>query len=72
MLNPDLEIRGGARSSRPFDKGWGGGRSLKNFLGPFEPQFSLKLRGAGPPGPLRPGLLDIWQNKICPPLFTGS
>ena len=25
MLDPDLEIRGGARSSRPFNKGGGGG-----------------------------------------------
>ena len=37
MADPDLQIRGGAVS--------------KNFFWSFGPQFGLKIRGAGPPGP---------------------
>ena len=32
MLDPDLEIRGGGQSSRPLDKGGGGGVSKQFFL----------------------------------------
>ena len=45
---PDLQIRGGGQSSRPWDKGGGG--LQKDFFRPFGPQFGLKIRGAGPPG----------------------
>ena len=38
MLDPDLEIRGGGQSSRPLDKGRGGGGSPNHFfLGPSGP-----------------------------------
>ena len=37
--DPDLEIRGGGRSSRPVYKR--GGRSPKKFFPPFGPQFAL-------------------------------
>ena len=52
--DPDLELRGagrgGARSSRPLDKGEMGPVS-KKFFRPFGPQFGLKIRGGpGPPG----------------------
>ena len=40
---------GGGQSSRP--RGWGG---LKKIFQPFRPQFGLKLRGLGLPGP-KPG-----------------
>ena len=53
--DPDLEIRGGRQSSRPLGKGGGGGGgggNQKTFFWPFGPQFGLKLRGGGPPGPL--------------------
>ena len=40
--DPDLGVMGGG----------GGGWSPKNFFGPSGPQFGLKIRGAGPPGPL--------------------
>ena len=48
VLDPDLEIRWGGRSSSPLHKGV---RSLKNFFPPFGPQFGLKIGGGGPPGP---------------------
>ena len=48
VADPDLQIRGGARSSRPWDKG---GRSPKRFFSaPFGPQLGLKIRGG--PSPL--------------------
>ena len=37
--HPDPEIRGG------------GGSLPKKFFRPFKPQFGLKIRGGGPPGP---------------------
>ena len=39
--DPDLEIRGRGRSSRPFDKVEG----QKKFFRPCKPQFGLKVRG---------------------------
>ena len=45
---------GRGRSSRPWDKGGGGGAGAvtpKKFFRPFKPQFGLKIRGGGPPGP---------------------
>ena len=57
MLDRELEIRGGGRSSRPLDNG--GGVSKRNFLGLFV--WSKNKWGAGtpvPPGlPLDPSLL---------------
>ena len=50
--DPDLEISGVGRSSRPLDKGkWReGGWSPKFFFRPFGPQFGLKITegGGGP------------------------
>ena len=54
MPDPDVEIRGvgKGRSSRPLDKGGGGGWAVSNnFFWPFGPQFGPKIRGGGPPGP---------------------
>ena len=51
VLDPDLEIRrggGGGGSSRPLEKGG----SPKKIFWSFGPQFGLKIRGRGPPGPL--------------------
>ena len=50
MPDPDLEIRegGGGGLSRPLEKGG----LQKNFFRSFGPQFGLKIRGCGPPGPL--------------------
>ena len=54
--------------SKPSDKGGGGhpdpeirgmGRSKKNFSRPFGPQFSPKVRGAGPPGPSHGSTTDL-------------
>ena len=36
MLDPDLEIKGGGQSSRPLDKGGGGGLQTI-FFGPSGP-----------------------------------
>ena len=57
-----------------------GRRSQKNFFRPFGPQFGLKIRGGGPPGPLpwirhcsdhspflSPLLLLSWQWSDCSP-----
>ena len=41
---------GGGRSSSPWDKG--GTRAQKKFFLPLGFIFGLKIRGAGPPGPL--------------------
>ena len=46
--DPDLEIKGG-QSSRTVNKERGA--VSKIFFRPFGPQFSLKIRGTGPPGP---------------------
>ena len=55
MSDTDLEIRGGARSSRPLDTGRRGrGRSPNIFFGPFGPQFGKKYEG-GAPGAPSPG-----------------
>ena len=45
---------GGARSSRPLDKGGTG--LQKNFFQPFGPQYGLKIREGGPPPPPAPPL----------------
>ena len=63
MPDPDFEIRGGVRSSRPLEKG-GGERSPKNFFGvPLRAHFGLKIRGNGPdqPGP-SPGPATVMQR----------
>ena len=46
VADPDLQIRGGGWTSRPWDKGWGA-VSKENFFQPFGPQFSLKIRWGG-------------------------
>ena len=59
MPDPDLEIRGeGTQSSIPLDKGGGVVQSPKKFF--FGPQFGLKIRGGGPPGPL-PWIRHWWH-----------
>ena len=65
MPDPDFEIRGGVRSSRPLEKG-GGERSPKNFFGvPLRAHFGLKIRGNGPdqPGP-SPGPATVMQRSL--------
>ena len=52
VADPDLQIRG-PWSSRPWDKGAGGGVSKKNFR-PFGPQFGLNIGGGGGGGLPRP------------------
>ena len=48
--DPDLQIRG--RPGHPEPEITGEGRGIKKkFFRPFGPQFGLKIRGAGPPGP---------------------
>ena len=47
VADPYLQIIG-ARSSRPWDKGGGGGGLIwKKYFRPFGPQFRLKIRGGG-------------------------
>ena len=63
VQDPDLQIRGEGRgrSSRPWDKGGGGGRPQKKFFSPLGPQFGVTIRGKeglGPPGPF-PGPATI-------------
>ena len=52
VLDTVLEIRDWGQSSKPLEKGGGGGglqKTQKKFFRPFGPQFGLKLRGN--PGP---------------------
>ena len=58
VADPDLQIRGGGHSSRPLDKGGGGG-AQKNFFPPLGPQFGSKKREAGRAGPL-PWICHCW------------
>ena len=46
VLDLDLQIREGGRSSRPWDKGKGPGLK-KNIFGPFGPHLGLKIWGRG-------------------------
>ena len=50
--DPDLEIGRGGGHPDPYIRG--GAVSKKILLRPLGPQFSLKLRGDRPPGPLPP------------------
>ena len=50
-----FKITGGRRSSRPWDRGGGGGAGLqKRFFPPFGPQFGIKIRGRRDPAPSCP------------------
>ena len=61
--DPDLEIRGWGRSSRPLHKGGGGDCPPKIFFQPLRPQFGLKIRGGCPPRvpPLDPTLQELFS-----------
>ena len=66
MADPDLPIKGGTRSSRPWDKG---GPGLKIFFPPFGPQFGLKVRGGGSsPGPSPGSATVLVTTPDSPPL----
>ena len=49
VVDPGLQIKRKAWSSRPWDKG--GGSLKKTFFWPFGPQFGLKITGGRPPPP---------------------
>ena len=56
VADPDVQIRGegagaGAGGHQDPEIRGGGGRLPKKFFRPFKPQFGLKIRGGGPPGP---------------------
>ena len=56
VADPDVQIRGegagAGAGGHPDPEIRGGGGSLpKKFFRPFKPQFGLKIRGGGPPGP---------------------
>ena len=59
--DPDPEIREGGWSSRPLDKGGGGG--LEKFF--FGPQFGPKIRGEPDPSPGSATVIDrdTWSVK---------
>ena len=58
--DPDLEIWGGNRSSRPLDKGGGGGdRSPKFFFSALRASVSSKTKGEGPSLWIRHCLLSL-------------
>ena len=60
--DPELEIRRGPRSSRPLDKGTGGGGGVpKTFFGPSGLSLA-KNKGGGGPGP----------TGLCPGSATGK
>ena len=69
--DPDLEIRRGAWSSRPLDKGGGGGLPKKIFW-PFGPQFDLKISAGGGEGGEAGSAtthLLLLLNKLVPLIF---
>ena len=52
-----FKITGGRRSSRPWDRGGGGGAGFqKRFFPPFGPQFGVKIRDQGTRPPRAPPL----------------
>ena len=52
MADPKLQIRGGGGEGAVIQTlRKGGGQSQKKFSRLLGPQFGLKIRGAGPPGP---------------------
>ena len=67
VLDPDLEIRWGGRSSSPLHKG---GRSLKIFFSALRASvWSQNKGGAGPPGP-SPRSATVQSNYIIDYLRT--
>ena len=52
--------KGGGQSSRPWDKV--GARLKKNFCQSFEPQFGLRIRGGGQPGPSPGSTTDLMSH----------
>ena len=71
MADPDNQIRGGGRSSRPCDKGDAGSQKKKTIFRPFGPQFGLNIRGRAPRipplyPPLRVVALGCVSTKIEP------
>ena len=73
MQDTDLEIRG-TRSSRPLDKGGGGGGAKKIFR-PVGPQFGLKISGtqAPPVPPMDPSLFHFsWSFEPLEVQCKGS
>ena len=67
MVNPDLEIRGeGGRSSRPLDKGGGGGRSPKKFFSALRASVSSRNKVEQGPSPGSPLLNLVSKLEVTP------
>ena len=49
VADSDLQIKSGGGHPDPEIRGGGG---LKTFFWPFGPQFTITIKGGGPPGPL--------------------
>ena len=61
MPDSDLEMGGGGGGSGHPDLKMRGEPSLEtNFFLPFGPQFGLRIRGAGPPGPSPESITVKW------------
>ena len=77
---PDLQIKGGGegRGGHPDVEIRGRGQSQKSFFfRPFGPQFGLKIRGKGPPGPLSwirhcNPLTLLFTTSVCLPLTNST
>ena len=70
VANPNLQIKRGGRSYRPWNKGGRGGVK-KTFFWSFGPQFGLKLRGSlGPRAPLLdpPPRRKLWYANEFQPI----
>ena len=64
VADPDLQIKGGPGFPYPEIRGEAG---LKIFLeGPFRPQFGLKIRGPGPPGPCPTSATELGSQFLTP------
>ena len=65
MADPGLQIKGGPGFPYPEIRGEAG---LKIFFwgGPFRPQFGLKIRGPGPPGPSPTSATELGSQFLTP------
>ena len=64
MADPGLQIKGGPGFPYPEIRGKAG---LKIFFGgPFRPQFGLKIRGPGPPGPCPTSATELGSQFLTP------
>ena len=63
VADPDLQIKGGPGFPCPEIRGEAG---LQIFFRPLRPQFGLKIRGPGPPGPSPTSATELGSQFLTP------